>query len=110
MKLEKAAVIGAGAMGSGIAQVLSQAGIEVVLKDVKEEFVERGLKNIRRMYDSRVKKEALTKEEADRLFAKIKGTTSFDDIDKRMCSYFWLLLAFILFQKNSKSELNRIVR
>ena len=42
MKIEKAAVIGAGAMGSGIAQVLSQAGIKVVLKDVKDEFVERG--------------------------------------------------------------------
>lgn len=81
MKLEKAAVIGAGAMGSGIAQVLSQAGIEVVLKDVKQEFVERGLKNIRRMYDSRVKKQALSEEEANQLFAKIKGTTSFDDID-----------------------------
>lgn len=81
MKIEKAAVIGAGAMGSGIAQVLSQAGIKVVLKDVKDEFVERGLQNIRRMYDSRVKREALTSEEADKLFANIRGTTSFDDID-----------------------------
>ena len=81
MKLEKAAVIGAGAMGSGIAQVLSQAGLKVVLKDVKPEFVERGLKNIRRMYDSRVKREALTAEEADKLFENIKGTVSFDDID-----------------------------
>lgn len=80
MKFERAVVIGAGAMGSGIAQVLSQAGIEVVLKDVKEEFVERGLKNIKRMYDSRVKKEVLTQAEADYLFGQIRGTTSYDEI------------------------------
>jgi len=82
MKFERAAVIGAGAMGSGIAQVLSQAGIEVVLKDVKDEFVERGLKNIKRMYDSRVKKEVLTQEEADRLFANVRGTTSYDELNQ----------------------------
>lgn len=81
MKLEKAVVIGAGAMGSGIAQVMSQAGIKVVLKDVKQEFVDRGLQNIKRMYDSRVKREALTQAEADKLFANIKGTTDFSDID-----------------------------
>lgn len=81
MKFDKAVVVGAGAMGSGIAQVLSQAGFQVVLKDVKDEFVERGLKNIRRMYDSRVKREILTSEEADKLFANIKGTTNFSDID-----------------------------
>lgn len=80
MKFERAAVIGAGAMGSGIAQVLSQAGIEVVLKDVKDEFVERGLKNIKRMYDSRVKKEVLTQAEADYLFGQIRGTISYDEL------------------------------
>ena len=80
MKFERATVIGAGAMGSGIAQVLSQAGIEVVLKDVKDEFVERGLKNIKRMYDSRVKKGTMTQEDADRLFSKVRGTTSYDEL------------------------------
>jgi len=78
MKVQKAAVIGAGAMGSGIAQVLSQAGIEVLLKDVEQSYVDKGLANIKRMYDSRVKKEVLTQAEADELFAQIKGTTSYD--------------------------------
>ncbi|HEY9712661.1 MAG TPA: 3-hydroxyacyl-CoA dehydrogenase NAD-binding domain-containing protein [Chroococcales cyanobacterium] len=78
MKVQKAAVVGAGAMGCGIAQVLSQAGIEVILKDIEQSFVERGLANIKRMYDSRVKKEVLTQAEADYLFSMIKGTTSFD--------------------------------
>jgi 3-hydroxyacyl-CoA dehydrogenase len=78
MKVQKAAVIGAGAMGSGIAQVLSQAGIEVLLKDVEQSFVERGLANIKRMYESRVKKEVLTPSEAEHLFANIEGTTGYD--------------------------------
>jgi 3-hydroxyacyl-CoA dehydrogenase len=82
MKIQRAAVVGAGAMGSGIAQVLSAAGIEVLLMDVKSEFVERGLSNIKRMYDSRVKKEVLTQAEADYLFGMIKGTTNHEGFDQ----------------------------
>lgn len=79
MKIQRAAVIGAGTMGSGIAQVLSQAGIEVILKDVNADFVDKGLAKIKRMYESRVKKEVLTQAEADYLMGMIKGTTSYDD-------------------------------
>jgi 3-hydroxyacyl-CoA dehydrogenase len=82
MKFYKAAVVGAGAMGSGIAQVLSQAGLQVVLKDIETSYVEKGLANIKRMYDSRVKKEVLTQAEADSHFAKIKGTTGFDGFEE----------------------------
>jgi 3-hydroxyacyl-CoA dehydrogenase len=84
MKFQKAAVIGAGAMGSGIAQVLSQSGMEVILKDVNQDFIDRGLANIKRMYDSRVKKEVLTQAEADYLFAMVKTSTTYDgfkDVD-----------------------------
>lgn len=84
MKIQKAAVLGAGTMGAGIAQVLSAAGIEVILKDVSRDFVERGLDNIKRMYDSRVKKGTLSQTEADYLFANVKGTTDFsgfEDVD-----------------------------
>lgn len=84
MKVQKAAVIGAGTMGAGIAQVLSAAGIEVILKDINQDFVARGLSNIKRMYDSRVKKGTLTQTEADYLFANVKGATDykgFEDVD-----------------------------
>ncbi len=84
MRIQRAAVIGAGTMGAGIAQVLSQAGIEVILKDVKQEFIDKGITRIKRMYESRVKKEVLTQAEADYLLGLIKGTTSFDafkDVD-----------------------------
>ena len=81
MKIEKAAVVGAGIMGSAIAQVLSAAGIEVILKDINQDFVERGLANIKRMYDSRVKKGTLTQTEADYLFADVKGTTDYSGFE-----------------------------
>jgi len=82
MKVQRAAVVGAGAMGCGIAQVLSQAGIEVILKDIDQAYVEKGLANIKRMYDSRVKKEVLTQQQADSLFATIKGSTNYEGFDK----------------------------
>ncbi len=82
MKVQKAAVIGAGTMGAGIACVLSQAGYEVLLKDVKQEFVDRGLQSVKRMFDSRVKKELITQEQADRLVGQIRGTTSYDGFEQ----------------------------
>ena len=78
MKIQKAAVIGAGTMGAGIAQVLSAAGIEVILKDIAPDMLDRGMSNIRRMYDSRVKKEVLTQAEADFLIANVKLSTTYD--------------------------------
>lgn len=81
MKVQRAAVIGAGTMGAGIACVLAQGGIEVLLKDVKQDFVDRGLQNIKRMLDSRVKKEVITQEQADRMMKAVKGTTSYDGFE-----------------------------
>ena len=46
MKIERIVVIGAGTMGHGIAQIAAQAGFDVVLEDVSEEFVSRGLARI----------------------------------------------------------------
>ncbi len=82
MKMQRVAVVGAGTMGSGIAQVLSQIGLEVLLKDVNEEAVGRGMSAISKMYDSRVRKEVLTRAEADTLFSKVKGTTTFAGFEK----------------------------
>ncbi|MBS1990663.1 MAG: 3-hydroxyacyl-CoA dehydrogenase [Cyanobacteria bacterium SZAS LIN-3] len=79
MRVQRAAVIGAGAMGSGIACVLAQCGIEVLLKDIEQSFVEKGLGNIKRMFESRVKKGTLSEADAQNMMALVKGTTSYDD-------------------------------
>ena len=47
MEIKKIGVIGAGAMGNGIAPMAAQIGCEVVLRDIKEEYVERGMKKHR---------------------------------------------------------------
>jgi 3-hydroxyacyl-CoA dehydrogenase len=83
----KAAVVGAGTMGGEIAQVVAAAGIPVVLKDVKQEFVDTGLEKARQVTEAQlgalVGKEKITREQADtqreELLDRITGTTGYDD-------------------------------
>jgi 3-hydroxyacyl-CoA dehydrogenase len=88
----KAAVVGAGTMGGEIAQVVAAAGIPVVLKDVKQEFVDTGLEKARQVTEAQlgvlVGKEKITQEQADtqreELLGRIAGTTDyqgFGDVD-----------------------------
>jgi 3-hydroxyacyl-CoA dehydrogenase/enoyl-CoA hydratase/3-hydroxybutyryl-CoA epimerase len=63
-KVNKAAVIGAGVMGAGIAQWISSRGIKVLLKDIKSEFVANGIKTISNLYSAAVSKRVMTKSEA----------------------------------------------
>src|SRR3954465_5057590 len=88
----KAAVVGAGTMGGQIAQTIAAAGFDVVLKDVKQEFVDAGLEEARNVTAGQVgrlvKKEKITQEEADKqvdeIVGRIHGTTGYDgfgDVD-----------------------------
>ena len=79
MGYEKVAVIGAGAMGAGIAQVLAAASVEVVLIDISAGLVEKGLQRIDGRYSSDVKKGRLTAEEKERVMRRIKGGVSRED-------------------------------
>jgi 3-hydroxyacyl-CoA dehydrogenase len=73
----KAAVVGAGTMGGEIAQVIAATGIPVVLKDVKQEFVDLGLAKAREVTQGQlgrlVAKEKISQEDADRQLAEITG-------------------------------------
>src|SRR3954447_11933141 len=88
----KAAVVGAGTMGGQIAQTIAAAGFDVVLKDVKQEFVDAGLAEARNVTAGQlgglVKKEKLTQEQADQqteeIVGRIQGTTGYEgfgDVD-----------------------------
>jgi 3-hydroxyacyl-CoA dehydrogenase len=88
----KAAVVGAGTMGGEIAQVVASAGIPVVLKDVKQEFVDQGLEKARQVSQGQlaglVAKEKITQENADRqleeIVGRIDGTVDYEgfgDVD-----------------------------
>lgn len=69
------AVIGAGLMGSGIAQVAAQAGYDVVLRDVTDESLDRGLKAIRSSYAKFVEKGRLSADDRDAAVGRISPTT-----------------------------------
>ena len=68
-------VIGAGTMGNGIAQVAARAGYAVVMRDVKDEFLERGLKAIDRSLQRDVDKARLAEEEKRAILGRIQTTT-----------------------------------
>jgi len=75
MEIKKICVLGAGLMGSGIAQVSAEAGYEVSMRDIEDRFVQGGLNTIKKNYERAVSKGKMTKEQADRLLAKVRGTT-----------------------------------
>ncbi len=70
----KVAVIGAGTMGNGIAQTFAASGHTVNLVEVAQDGLDRGLATIRKSLDRFVKKEKMTQEQTDEIFARITGT------------------------------------
>lgn len=74
MAIKKLLVIGAGQMGSGIAQIASTAGIEVIINDIKLEFVERGLKGIEKNLSKLVEKGKLAEAEKQEIMGRISGS------------------------------------
>ena len=75
-KIVHAAVIGAGVMGSGIAQWLSSRGVTVILRDVAREQINRGLANIEKIYGAAVKLGLMTEQKAKQGRARICGSTA----------------------------------
>ncbi|MER5637674.1 3-hydroxyacyl-CoA dehydrogenase family protein [Kitasatospora sp. NPDC002227] len=79
---QQIAVIGAGLMGAGIAQVSAQAGHPVVLRDVTEEALQRGMAGIRASYEKFVSKGKLTAEDAEAALGRITTTTDLDAVSE----------------------------
>jgi len=80
MKIKKIGVIGAGQMGHGIALVSAKAGYEVILRDIKDEYVKKGIAKIEKFLDKSVEKEKIKKEDKNNIMSKIKGTTKLSDM------------------------------
>ncbi|MFK2825643.1 3-hydroxybutyryl-CoA dehydrogenase [Bacillus sp. B190/17] len=79
MKVKKLMVVGAGQMGSGIAQVCAQAGYEVLLNDIRKEAVQRGLGGIEKNLERQVKKDRLTSREKEEIIARISQSADLQD-------------------------------
>jgi 3-hydroxybutyryl-CoA dehydrogenase len=77
--IKKVFVIGAGTMGNGIAQVSAQAGYEVTMSDIKDEFIQKGLATIGKSLDRLVKKETIKISDKTAILARIKTTLDMKD-------------------------------
>lgn len=80
MEIKKIGVVGAGTMGNGIAQVAAQVGCQVVVRDIEDSIVERGLKSIDKFLSRSVEKGKLLQTEKDAVMGRIKGTTKMADL------------------------------
>ncbi len=78
--IERAAVIGAGTMGGGIAMTFANAGIPVVLLDASQEALDRGMTTIRKNYESSARKGRMTADDAQTRIGRITPTLSWDEL------------------------------
>jgi 3-hydroxybutyryl-CoA dehydrogenase len=72
--MEKIFVLGAGTMGAGIAQAFAAKGYEVILRDIKDEFVDKGLAGIKSNLERLVKKEKMSEEQMEDILSRVTGT------------------------------------
>lgn len=79
MTIQKVMVIGAGQMGSGIAQVCAMAGYDVYMNDLKQEFLDRGLAGITKNLSRSVDKGRMTEDEKAAVLGKLQTTTTLED-------------------------------
>jgi 3-hydroxyacyl-CoA dehydrogenase len=82
LDIRRAAVVGAGTMGGGIAMSYANAGIPVLLKEVDDAALQRGLATIRKNYEVTMSKGKITAEQLEKTMALITPTTSYDGFDQ----------------------------
>lgn len=80
MFIYKAAVVGGGAMGAGIAQVITYSGLPVILKEANDELAQKALANIRKIYQARVDKGKMSQSDVDAKMALVQVTTRYEDL------------------------------
>ena len=81
MEIKTLGVIGAGQMGAGIAQVAAMSGLDVIMNDIKAEFVEKGFESIAKILSRNVEKGKITEEEKSAVLGKIKNSVSLKDME-----------------------------
>jgi len=80
MEIKRFGVVGAGLMGNGIAQVAAMSGLDVIMNDIKTEFVERGLDSIKKVLQRGVDKNKITDEEKDAVLERIQTSVDIKDM------------------------------
>ncbi|MGA8101572.1 MAG: 3-hydroxybutyryl-CoA dehydrogenase, partial [Candidatus Acidiferrales bacterium] len=80
MAIEKVGVVGCGLMGSGIAQVAAQGGCTVMVREVSQPIIDKGLQSIEKNLQRMVDKGTITSEVRDQARSRLRGTTSLEDL------------------------------
>ncbi len=80
MEIKKIGVVGAGTMGSGIAQVCAMQGFEVILRDIDEKFIRNGINNIEKSLNKFVEKGKITADEKIKIMGRIKTTVNLEGL------------------------------
>ncbi len=80
MTIKKIGVIGAGTMGHGIALVGAKAGYDIVLHDIKDDYVKKGLSSIEKFIDKSVEKGKMTAADKQHILGRIHGTTKLEEL------------------------------
>ena len=80
MIIQKVGIIGAGTMGNGIAQACAVSGIQVVMVDISDAAVAKGVATVASSLDRLVKKEKISEADKAAALARIKGSSSYDDL------------------------------
>jgi 3-hydroxybutyryl-CoA dehydrogenase len=80
LSIQTIGVIGAGTMGNGIAQVAARAGLQVIMRDVKDEFLQRGMAAVDKSLQRDVDKERLKEEEKQAIIARIRTVTGMESL------------------------------
>ncbi len=100
MDIKKIAVVGAGTMGGGIAQVAAQSGYDVVLAATKEEHAKAGFEKIKERLEKRVGEGKLESKEKDRILSNIKTTASLED-----CRDAGLVIEAVVEKEDAKKQI-----
>ncbi len=81
MSIKTVGIVGAGAMGSGIAQLFAQNGYTVIMQDIKQDFVDRGLQFIEKNLSKLVDKEKISPKDKDEITSRLQGTLDLNDFN-----------------------------
>ncbi|MCL4464338.1 MAG: 3-hydroxybutyryl-CoA dehydrogenase [Firmicutes bacterium] len=107
MEIKKIMVLGAGQMGGGIAQVCAQAGYQVVLRDIKDEFIEKGMKVIEKNLARNVEKGRMTEKEKAAVLGRFTTTLTLED-GKDVDLVIEAILEDVKIKNETFAELDRI--
>jgi len=80
MEIKTVGVVGCGLMGSGIAQVSAQAGMDVIVREIDQGLLDRGFGRIRKFLDGGVAKGKMTAPEAETIFGRLRGVTQVEEL------------------------------